>query len=269
MKQREPHGTRSFRDHRECQTLTSALFDQWPDHTGSGGRVHDYPKGAFLWTEADRHHAVYRVRRGQVAILLNDAGGCELIVRVVSAGEPFGELCFCAARSRPRQNCARAVVDSSVEEIDFSSFEAYLRHTPAALEAFAFTLCERLADAEGHIEVLSHQAADVRLGRLLLQLATKRGVTSADHPGAVRLPVGHEELARMAAMSRPHVTVTMGKLRALQLLHYGRRTQLTVDLAKLSAYLDQGPIARAASRDRLITGGSHSTRRSRLDRSDP
>jgi len=40
----------------------------------------------------------------------------------------------------------------------------------------------------------------------------------------------------MAAMTRPHVSVTMGKLRTLGLVHYGRNSQLTVDVTRLAEY---------------------------------
>ncbi|MEP6918067.1 MAG: Crp/Fnr family transcriptional regulator [Acidobacteriota bacterium] len=231
-------GERQFRGHQDCLTLTRTLFEQWPGPV-KPGRVHDYKKGSFLWQESTSHHELYWVRRGQVAILLNDAAGCELIVRVVGAGEPFGELCFCSERVRPRKNCAQAIVDSSVLQIDFDEFQAHLRQHPPAMEAFAFTLCERLSDAEKRIEVLSHPAADVRLGRLLLQLAGTHGVVVPGRPGHVRLPLGHDELARMAAMSRSHVTVTMGKLRERGLIQYGRAAQLTIDPRRVAEYLDQ------------------------------
>ncbi|MEO7271753.1 MAG: Crp/Fnr family transcriptional regulator [Vicinamibacterales bacterium] len=240
-------GDRRFRDHRDCLTLTSALFGQWPG-AAKPGRVRAYKKGAFLWQETTVDHRLYYVRRGQVAILLNDAAGCELIVRVLDAGEPFGELCFCSERQRPRRNSARAIVDSLVLQIDFDEFQAYLRENAPAMEAFAFTLCERLSEAEKRIEVLSHAAADVRLGRLLLQLAGVRGVAAPGRPGRVRLAVGHEDLARMAAMSRPHVSVTMGKLRTVGVIEYQRGSQLTIDQRGLSDYLDGGRNTRPSAK---------------------
>jgi Mn-dependent DtxR family transcriptional regulator len=53
----------------------------------------------------------------------------------------------------------------------------------------------------------------------------------------VPLHVGHEELAKMAAMNRSHVTVTMGKLRKRGLVRYERNRPLVVDVPALTAYL--------------------------------
>jgi hypothetical protein len=53
----------------------------------------------------------------------------------------------------------------------------------------------------------------------------------------VPLHVGHEELAKTAAINRPHVTVTMGKLRKPGLVRYERTRPLVVDVPALTAYL--------------------------------
>lgn len=79
--------------------------------------------------------------------------------------------------------------------------------------------------------------AEERLERVLLHIATTRGKSSDESEGQTVLPVSHDELAQMAAMSRPHVTVTMGKLRRRGLVNYERNKPLTVDTEALSIYL--------------------------------
>ncbi len=228
-----------LRSHQDCRTLTGLVYDSLPPEQALGPS-HHVTKGDFLWTSGTARHDVYFVKRGQVAILLNDSAGCEVIVRIVHPGELFGELCFCSLRNKPRENCAQAVVDSEVFRMDLPEFLTYLRQDQDALEAFTFTFCKRLADAESRIEVLSHRGAEARLGKLLLQLAESVGGESARWKGQRKLAIGHDELARMAAMTRPHVSVTMSKLRSRDLLHYGRGSQLTVHITRLAEYLDQG-----------------------------
>ncbi|HEX8097896.1 MAG TPA: helix-turn-helix domain-containing protein [Pyrinomonadaceae bacterium] len=53
----------------------------------------------------------------------------------------------------------------------------------------------------------------------------------------VILFVTHEELARLAALSRQRVTITMGKLRRRGLVQYERNRPLVVDVPALTAYL--------------------------------
>ena len=226
-------------DHRDCRTLTGITFEQLPRDLAIG-HAHKYRKGSFVWTSDTRDHRLYFLERGQIVIMTSDEAGCEVIVRVIQPGESFGELCFCTERDRPRQNCAQAVVNSDILEIAFDDFMSYLQNDADALRSFAFTFCKRLADAERRIEVLSHRGAEARLGRLLLQLVESRNLEGSKPDIEIKLPVGHDELARMAAMTRPHVSVTMGKLRDRGLVHYDRGHQLTVQVTRLVKYLNQG-----------------------------
>ncbi len=101
-----------------------------------------------------------------------------------------------------------------------------------------FTLCLRLTDAEHRIEVMAHRGAEQRLGRLLLRLATSRGRKgSIGLRDTVTVSVSHNELAQLAGMSRPHVTVTMGRLRRRGLVQYEREGLVRVDVASLTDYL--------------------------------
>lgn len=231
--------TPPLREHQDCRTLTGITFEHLPrDH--AIGHPRKYRKGSFVWTSDTRDHRLYFLERGQIVIMTSDEAGCEVIIRVIQPGEPFGELCFCTERDRLRQNCAQAVVDSDILEIGFDDFMSYLQNDSDALCAFTFTFCRQLADAERRIEVLSHRGAEARLGRLLLQLAESRSLEGSNPDIEIKLPVGHDELARMAAMTRPHVSVTMGKLRDRGLVHYDRGHQLTIQVPRLEEYLNKG-----------------------------
>jgi CRP-like cAMP-binding protein len=98
-----------------------------------------------------------------------------------------------------------------------------------------FTLCLRLTDAEHRIEVMAHRGAEQRLGRLLLRLATSRG--RKGRRDTVTVSVSHNDLAQLAGMTRPHVTVTMGRLRRRGLVQYEREGLVHVEVASLTEYL--------------------------------
>ena len=58
-----------------------------------------------------------------------------------------------------------------------------------------------------------------------------------DENDAVTLSISHNELAQMAAMSHPHVSVTMNKLREKGFVDYARNLTLPVNVAKLRSHL--------------------------------
>jgi Crp-like helix-turn-helix protein len=60
--------------------------------------------------------------------------------------------------------------------------------------------------------MMAHRGAQQRLGSLLLRLATSRGSRSrVGRRETATVSVSHNELAQLAGMSRPHVTVTVGR----------------------------------------------------------
>jgi len=225
-----------FSNHLSCHTLTGLSLEHLPKDS-SLGSTKRFRKGADLWRPDDRADRIYFLNRGQVVVMSSDSEGNEVIMQVIEKGEPFGELCFCSQEKGLRHTIARAVIESEVLEIKHRDFVNYLQQNMDALLKFTFTLCERLSEMKLRIGVLAHRGAEDRLGRLLLQLAAPPGQQHTEGTNEVPLHIGHEELAKMAAMNRSHVSVTMGKLRQRGLVRYERNRPLVVDVPSLTAYL--------------------------------
>ena len=225
-----------FRDHGACNILTD-LTRKHGSSDPARGHARRHEKGSDVWRAGDTADRLFLLRRGQVLILVTDLAGQEVIVRVVEAGQHFGDLCFCAEHGSTRHNAARAMSDCEAVEVDFARFVESIRANQGVMSDVVLTMCTRVAEAERRIDVLSYRAAEDRLARLLLQIANTKGPANSKHQGGVTLALSHEEIAVMAAMSRPHVSVTMGKLRKLGLVDYGRDTPLRVRLEQMKAFV--------------------------------
>jgi CRP/FNR family transcriptional regulator len=229
--------TPKFPHHRDCEALTGITLDHLP-RDGSLGRVRRFAKGAYLWQADDTADRIYFLRKGRVVVMTAKPHERPVALRTIEPNQPVGELCLCTVRTGVRGTTACALVATEALEIKLTTFLAYLRQNHAALEALMFTLCLRLTDAEHRIEVMAHRGAEQRLGRLLLRLATSRGRKgSIGLRDSVTVAVSHNELAQLAGMSRPHVTVIMGRLRHRRLVQYEREGLVRVDMAKLTDYL--------------------------------
>lgn len=228
-----------FSNHLPCQALTGFTLEHL-SKDGSLGRIKRFRKGADIWRPDDRADRIYFLRRGQVVVMTGNSEGNEVIMQVIEKGEPFGELCFCSQEKGLRHTMARTVTESEVLEISHQDFLKYLQKNTEALMNFTFTFCMRLSEMNLRVGVLAHRGAEERLGRLLLQLAAPPGQQHTEGTNEVPLHIGHEELAKMAAMNRSHVTVTMGKLRKRGLVRYERNRPLVVDVPALTAYLTNG-----------------------------
>ena len=226
--------TPKFPHHRDCEALTGITLDHLP-RDGSLGRVRRFAKGSYLWQPDDAADRIYFLRKGRVVIMTAKPEERPIALRTIEPEQPFGELCVCSVRAGIRGTTACALVKSEAFEIKLSKFLGYLHQNRAALEALMFTLCLRLTDAEHRIEVMAHRGAEQRLGRLLLRLATSRG--RKGRRDTVIVSVSHNELAQLAGMSRPHVTVTMGRLRRRELVQYDRESLVRVEVASLTDYL--------------------------------
>jgi CRP-like cAMP-binding protein len=225
-----------FTNHLPCHELTSFTLERLPKDS-TLGRIKRFRKGADIWRPDDRADRIYFLRGGQVVAMTGDSEGGEVIMQVIEKGEPFGEFCFCSQEKGLRHTTGRAVVESEVLEVKYRDFVSYLQQNMDALLDFTFTLCERLSEMKLRVGVLAHRGAEARLGRLLLQLAAPPGQQHTEGTNEVPLHINHEELAKMAAMNRSHVTVTMGKLRKRKLVRYERNRPLVVDVPALTAYL--------------------------------
>lgn len=191
-----------------------------------------------MWQPDDRADRLYFLLRGEVAIIAGDSEGRELLLRMVRVGEPFGEVCFCGGETERRRDAARAAAESVVVEVRPDDLLTYVRQDRAMLAAFVTTFCLRLGEAERRIEVLATRSAEQRLGRLLLQLATPRGTASTTQPREATLVLSHDELARMASLSRQQVTLTLGGFRRRGLVRYDRNRPLTVKIRALSSHIN-------------------------------
>lgn len=230
----EPEPPR-FDHHHNCRTVTSLTLAHLPGALASG-RSRRYPKDSPVWMPGDPSDHIWFVEQGRVVIHVSRADGQDVIVHIANPGEPFGELCFCAGGG-VQNTIALAVLESVVVQISVVDFVRYLQTDHTSLYAMLITFCVRLSDAEHHVAVLAHRGAEERLGLLLMHLARTRSRPTATPREHISLSFTHEELARLAAMSRSHVTVTMGRLRDRGLVRYEREQPLLVDVARLEAYL--------------------------------
>jgi CRP-like cAMP-binding protein len=228
---RFPHG-----EHEDCRALTSLTIEHLPPD-GSLGRVRRYRRSANVWQSGDRSDRLYFLRHGQVALVVEDKDGGEVLIRLIEKGEPFGELCFCGGPTAHRSTTARATAPSELVEIKLPDFLEYLYENREVLAALIFTFCIRLGETERRIEVLAQRGAEKRLGKLLFYLASAR--LNHGEGGEVIVPLSHDQLAHLAAMSRQQVTITMGNFRRLGVLQYKRGRPPVINVEALNSYLEE------------------------------
>jgi CRP/FNR family transcriptional regulator, cyclic AMP receptor protein len=205
---------------------------------GQGARRKQYASGSAIWTPADLPDRVFRLHAGRVHIVGMNAEGQERLYRAVIPGELFGEMCFCAHRHEPHGSFARCLGRSDVSATSFNDFKRRIRDDGSLADAVIQTFCGRVAEAERRLQILACRDARERLARLLLHLAQKK-VHAGELEGRIALTTTHADLAAMAALSRPHVSVLMTEFRARRLVSYGRAGPLHIRTDRLRQLLEE------------------------------
>src|SRR4030095_6145219 len=103
-----------------------------------------FPPSSIIFRQGDAGDAFYIVATGSVGVYVSDrSSGAETRVRVLQAGEPFGEMALLS--NIPRTASIKAETNCEVLRLERSSFLDLVRDQPTVVLAVAETLSRRLA----------------------------------------------------------------------------------------------------------------------------
>lgn len=190
-------------------------------------------KHQHVYVCGDAAGCVYFIQSGQIKLLMLSPEGKECLLAIYGAGDTFGELCL--AGSRPRQETATAMEDTTLKQIPGARFFRHLTDN-SLVEGFVQYLATRVGDQQQIIAHFITVDSEHRLGETLLLLARKLG---RPDPRSTRIEmrITHEELSEMVGTTRPRITAFMLKFRNLGLIEMSPENFLIVKEKKLADYL--------------------------------
>jgi len=226
----------AFTDHSECHALTSLVQADSSNPPGARPRV--LKRGQSLWLSEAPFDRVYRLEAGRVSIIGADETGRELLLRTIAAGDWFGDYCLCPGQQMPHPALeARADEDSRLVEVRHERWLNDLAASAPAVREFVTRSCLRLAQADRRLVMMARRSADERIGLLLLEHADTDPRQAPRGFGMVTRT--HAEIAQAAAMTRPHVSVTLGRFRRRGLIRYRRHEPIAVEIDRMRLYLER------------------------------
>jgi CRP-like cAMP-binding protein len=226
----------AFTDHSECDALTSLV--QAEVANPPGGRRRGLKRGQSLWLSEAPFDRIYRLESGRLSIVGADDTGRELLLRTLAAGDWFGDYCLCPSQQLRHPDLeARADEDCQLVEVRRDRWLRDLTGNAAAVREFVMRTCLRIAHADRRLIMMARRSAEERISLLLLEHAAAGVQPLTRGFGTVTLT--HAELARAAAMTRPHVSVTLGRFRRKGLITYRRYEAVVVDVERLRTYLER------------------------------
>ena len=179
-----------------------------------------------FFSEGDPADSIFYLHKGRVKISVVSPSGREATIRLVSAGEFFGER----AMAQPpvlRVTTATAITACTALSIARPEFLRVMRDEQSFSYLFSqFLLANSLRTQADLVDQLFNRA-EKRLARLLLTLAEHA------HPGeeAPKLaPISQEALASMIGSTRPRVNTFMTRFRKLGFIEYNSRIRVNKSL---------------------------------------
>jgi len=197
-------------------------IDGYLASSGPGRKVVHWHKAQVIFAQGDAADCVFFLHKGRIKISVISAEGREATIRLVSAGDFFGEKAMEAAPSQ-RVTRATAITDCVALRIGRPEFIRVMREEQGfSLKFSSFLLACSIRTQADLVDQLFNRA-EKRLARLLLLLAEN------SRPGEdeTLIPqISQEALASMIGSTRPRVNAFMNRFRKLGYIEYDSRIRV-------------------------------------------
>lgn len=175
------------------------------------------PKGALLFTEGQDPRGIHLLCQGRVKLSISSSDGKMLILRIAEPGDVLGLSATVSGMAY--EATAETLEPCQTNFIKREEFMRFLReHGEASLKVAEHlsrsyqTTCVQIRSLS-----LSHSAAE-KLARLLLEWCQSSG-SRTEQGIRLKLPLTHEEVARMIGTSRETVSRLLSDFKLKQIIH--------------------------------------------------
>jgi CRP/FNR family cyclic AMP-dependent transcriptional regulator len=157
-----------------------------------------YPKNAVVLTEGEMGDSLYMIQSGKVRVFISDQDGREMILKILSAGDFFGEMSM--IDKQPRSASVTTIEASVFLVLSHAAFERCVERVPRMATLVMRILAQRVREADRKIGTLAMMDVYGRVASTLLELAVNDN-------GALRVSekLSQQDLANMVGASREMV----------------------------------------------------------------
>jgi CRP/FNR family cyclic AMP-dependent transcriptional regulator len=156
------------------------------------------PRGSIILNEGDMGDALFVMASGRVKVLVSDADGREIILKILGAGDFFGELSL--IDKEPRSASVVALDNTTLRVLSYQGFRDCLVRSPNIATAVMTALAKRLRDADRKISKLALMDVYGRVASTLIELAVQK-----EGKLIIGEKLSQQEIANMVGASREMV----------------------------------------------------------------
>ena len=196
--------------------------DAYLANSGAGRRLVQLRGAQVFFSQGDPADCVFYLQKGRVKISVASAAGKEATIRLVSAGDFFGEKAM-AAEPGLRVTTATAMTACTALRIARPEFLRVMQEEQSFSSLFSSFLLACSLKVQADLVDQLFNRAEKRLARLLL-LLTEYGPPEEEE--ALIPPISQEALAQMIGSTRPRINAFMNRFRKLGFIEYDSRIRV-------------------------------------------
>jgi CRP/FNR family transcriptional regulator, cyclic AMP receptor protein len=196
--------------------------DAFLANAGRGRKIVQLRATEVFFSQGDPADCVFYLQRGRAKILVASRAGKEATIRLVSAGDFFGEKAM-AAEPGLRLTTATALTACTALRIARPEFLRVMREEQSFSSVFSSFLLSCTLRVQADLVDQLFNRAEKRLARLLLLLAE---YSQPEQEESLIPPISQEVLASMIGSTRPRVNGFMNRFRKLGFIEYNSRIRV-------------------------------------------
>jgi CRP/FNR family cyclic AMP-dependent transcriptional regulator len=128
-----------------------------------------YPKNAVVLTEGEVGDSLYMIQSGKVKVFIGDEDGREIILKILSAGDFFGEMSMIDKQARSAS--VTTIEASTFLVLTHAAFEKCIEQAPQIGNMVMRMLAQRVREADRKIGTLALMDVYGRVASTLLELS--------------------------------------------------------------------------------------------------
>lgn len=210
--------------------IFSDLSDKELQEIESLVRERSFRKNEVVFHAEEPGSALFVIKQGSVKVSMDDRHGREVILRILKAGDFFGEMSLLDGEARSATVTALEPCQALI--IFRDQFLKFMPRYPKMVMKMLMALSQRMRKANEKISRLVFADAYEKVASVLMDIVEERKIPL--NVGAeIPLSLTRKELAELVGISRETLTRVMTEFQRAGLLRIERRRIVIIDPARL------------------------------------
>ncbi|MEW9671822.1 Crp/Fnr family transcriptional regulator [Ammoniphilus sp. 3BR4] len=197
------------------------------------GNQQHYRKNEIIYIQDDEADTFYLLKSGRVRLFFTAVNGNELTVKILGAGQIFGDASYFS--HTPRATSASAMTDVELLSVDMQSLLPYLTQHPSLIAELLNLMSQTIRLLSIQVYSMAFLSADKKVAHLLVQLGTYFKDKESD--ARYSIDYTHQELAELIGIARVTTTKELKRFEEHGWISLAYRHIQVLDETALKEYL--------------------------------